>query len=189
MATRLAQDKFSLKDTLLSCSLVIVGIITRIIPHAPNFTPEIVFALYLGIQYTRLRALLFILLMAIISDVIIGWNSNYPVFGLWTFFTYSALMVTGLCGVINILQRSKTAFLCAGLLSTIVFWLWTNLGVWLFAGMYAHTVSGFLQCYILALPFLNTALMGSLLWAIIIIAYEYILTWFKIRHCAILQAN
>lgn len=189
MATQLKYHKFSLKDTLLSFSLVIVGIITRIIPHAPNFTPEIMFALYLGVQYTRLRAILFILLMAIVADIIIGWHSVYSLFGMWTLFTYSALIIIGLCGRINILQWPKTAFLCGGLLSTIGFWLWTNGGVWLYSGMYTHNLSGFFECYILALPFLNTALAGSLVWGIIIIAYEYILTGFKVRHLPILQAN
>lgn len=189
MATKLEQNQFLLSGTILSLFLVILGIFTRIIAHVPNFTPEIVFALYLGIQFKRMRAILFILFMAIISDFMLSWYSAYPMFGVWTFFTYSALVMIALCGMISILRCSKIAFLLGGLLVTVGFWGWTNFGVWLFSKMYAHTLTGLLECYTLALPFLNTALAGSLVWGIIVIAYEYGLASLNIRQLNILWAN
>ena len=171
---------------LLSLS---IGIVTRIIPHIPNFSPEIVFALYLGIQFNKIRATIFILAMAIISDVIIGLSSGYPIFGTWIMFTYSALIVSGLLGTKRWIRQSKAGFLLSGLLLTVGFWVWTNFGVWLLSGMYPHTGIGFIACYTLALPFLNTALAGSLVWAIVIIGYEYCLAYFHFRRRPLLQTN
>jgi hypothetical protein len=43
--------------------------------------------------------------------------------------------------------------------ASLFFFVVTNFGVWLFSGMYAHTLSGLSYCYAMALPFFrNTAL-------------------------------
>ncbi|MFN7098516.1 MAG: DUF6580 family putative transport protein, partial [Gammaproteobacteria bacterium] len=43
------------------------------------------------------------------------------------------------------------------------YWLWSNLGVWL-AGWYSYSISGLLNCYSMALPFLSHALLGNVCW-------------------------
>ena len=52
----------------------------------------------------------------------------------------------------------------ASLISSTVFFIVTNLGVWLVGGLYPHTLPGLENCYILALPFFRNTLMGDLLY-------------------------
>lgn len=52
---------------------------------------------------------------------------------------------------------------------TLIFWLWSNLGVWLTSGMYPHTMAGFIHCYVLALPFLYDAALAASGWSSLLI--------------------
>lgn len=48
--------------------------------------------------------------------------------------------------------------------ASFAFWLWSNFGVWLMAGIYAPTWDGFIACYVAAIPFLRNAMIGDLVW-------------------------
>jgi hypothetical protein len=49
-----------------------------------------------------------------------------------------------------------------GILSSMIFFIWTNFGVWIEWNMYAHTWQGLMQCYLMALPFFKMNLLGNL---------------------------
>ena len=154
--------------------IICFGILTRLIPHLPNFSPEIVFALYLGMKYSKALALLMILLIAAISDLLLGWG-----FGSWALFTYSALLTIGWIGMCSKNHYGKKFIINAGGV-TVAYWLWTNFGVWLIENIYPHTLTGFIACYSMALPFLTNSLMASIAWSIIIILCEnYLLPFGK----------
>lgn len=150
------------------------GILTRLIPHLPNFSPEIVFAVYLGMRSPKVLMYFNILLMAVVSDALIGWQRpHFPSFGSWTFFTYSALLIIGWSGARIRTKSLKRTFVITTCLATLGYWLWTNLGVWLVADFYPHTPAGFVACYTLALPFLANSLTASMSWYVIIMLCEY----------------
>jgi hypothetical protein len=48
------------------------------------------------------------------------------------------------------------------LLSSVVFFVVTNLGVWLGGYGYAHTWDGLVECFTLAIPFFQYTLAGDL---------------------------
>ncbi len=167
------------KATLIICA----GILTKIIPHFPNFSPEIVFALYLGIRSSKGLAWMYILLMAIVSDILFGWqNPAYSSFGNWTIFTYSALLAIGWIGTTIKKKVFGVAFMWVSCAATITYWLWTNFGVWLIAGIYPQTLTGFVACYTLALPFLANSLAASFAWCAIIVACKYYIPKNKLKH-------
>ncbi len=152
----------------MSLFIVIFSIAIRLIPHLPNFSPEIIFALYLGMKNTKIHAGLYILLMAILSDLLLGFS-----LGSWVIFTYSALLAIGAVGFYIKKKGFGGVFMAsAGGGVTLAYWFWTNLGSWLFTTMYTHTLDGFIACYTLALPFLGSALAASFAWCAIIAVCE-----------------
>ena len=146
--------------------LLLLSVAFRIIPHAPNFNPEIVFALAIGQLFNQRFALLAVLALAIFSDLAGSVVSGYSAFGSWTLFTYSAVIMIALLGSQYATQLKSTKFIVAALGSSLGFWIWTNVSTYLFSGLYAHTLVGLAECYVLALPFLGTSLCAALLWSV-----------------------
>lgn len=158
---------------LLTGLIISCGIFSRLIPHLPNFSPEIVFALYLGMKNDRpLIGFATIFLMAIASDILLSISHPWPAFGNWTLFTYSGLLIIGWVGAMQKSSCYGMKFMLSALGATLGYWIWTNLGAWLMSTMYPHTLPGFITCYTLALPFLSTAIAASIAWCAIIMVCE-----------------
>ena len=66
--------------------------------------------------------------------------------------------------VIHKKTQIKNIFL-ATLTSSIIFFIITNFAVWAATPLYPRTVSGFIDCYIMALPFLRNSLLGDFMYA------------------------
>lgn len=169
METRLT---LSYRDYLLIALIMLVSIFSRVIPHPPNFTAEIALTLYIGYKIPQKFSWLVVLAIALISDSILNWKMNYPLFGTWSYFTYSALIAICFIGNQSFFRNQKFKFLWVSLFTSFGYWIWTNLGVWLVSGLYSHTLYGLLMCYNLAIPFLKNSLLSSLMWALLITACE-----------------
>lgn len=169
MATKLTQMH---KDIFIISLIIFAGVSFKIIPHLPDFSPEIVLSLYIGHKLPSKWAWMVILLITVISDYILSLTMGYPAFGSWSYFTYSGMIAICLLGSQTFFKGSSLKFLALSLLSALAYWLWTNLGVWLTSNFYPHTENGFLICYVLALPFLKNSLLSSLVWGIFITVYE-----------------
>lgn len=131
---------------------LILMVFSRLVPHPPNFTPTLVFSLLLREWCSLGSALFWVLLSQIISDGLLAIFQHYPVWGDWSYFVYSGLLMT-----VIFFQ-----FRVSGIISaTLLFWLWTNFGVFLFSGFYFPSLFGLMQCYLLALPFLGWSVLGA----------------------------
>ncbi len=74
----------------------------------------------------------------------------------------------------------------ASIAGTILFFLITNFGTWLTQDMYLnssatkylypHTLSGLIDCYVLAIPFLKYSFMGDLSFSLVLFGGYYLLT-------------
>lgn len=134
---------------------IIIGIVGRLIPHPPNFTPINALALfgscYLG---NRWLAVLILLSSLFLSDVILGFHSVMP-------FVYLSFTLTIMMGW---RLRNKTFHhiptVC--LASSFLFFFITNFGVWLTNVLYPKTLIGLEMCYLAAIPFLTNQLLGDL---------------------------
>lgn len=135
---------------LLLCGIIL----SRIIPHPPNMTPVIAFSLFLA---SRSRyALIGILSSFFISDGLLSFIDHYPLFGYWSIFNYSAIIL-----IVLFSQYFRQYKLFFGLNSTLFFWIWTNFGVWLSANIYPLDSHGLYFCYLAAIPFLINSLVGT----------------------------
>ena len=129
--------------------LILIAILTRMLPHPPNFAPITSIALFSGFHFANKRLALFVPLIAMfISDLFIGVHSLMPVIYL------SFLLISILSFYIKSLSISNVV------LASILFFVMSNLGVWYF--YYPLTWAGLTSCFVLAIPFFVNALAGDL---------------------------
>lgn len=142
----------------LALSLTVLGAVARLLPHAPNFTPVGSVSLFGGARLRGWQAWVLPLALMAVTDPLVG---GYSVATPWVYasFLISVWLGRYLRGSENALRIGS---LCA--VSSVQFFLLTNFGTWLGTGMYAHTVSGLVQCYVAAIPFFGRTLAGDLLY-------------------------
>ena len=160
---------------LIIPAIIIFAAFTRLMPHPPNFTPIIAMGLFGGAYIKDMRiAILIPIIAMIIADVFLGFHGTM----IWV---YSSLILITIMGT---LLKNRTTFInctAATLGGSLLFFLLTNLGVWISSGFYPKSTAGLLTCYSIALPFFGNTLAGALFYsAIMFIGYEQIRKYFQI---------
>jgi len=139
--------------------VILVAALSRLIPHAPNFTPIIAMGLFSGFYFRNNKSLAIVLPLAamFIADIFIG-------FYLISLFVYIALAFVVFVGLIIPNDRDTTSFrniLFGSLAGSAVFFIISNFGVFLIG--YPKSISGFMVCYTAAIPFFQTSISADLL--------------------------
>ena len=144
---------------LLGTSLILLAIVTRFLPHPPNFAPVTAVALFGGVYFTNKRfAMLIPFVIMLLSDLVLGFHNTM-------FFVYAsfALMVSAGFWLKNHLTVTNTVITAVG--GSVLFFIVSNLGVWLTSGgFYPMNATGLLECYTAALPFFQNTLLGDLVY-------------------------
>ena len=129
-----------LKKLHFVITIIVIAILSRLIPHPPNFTPITAIALFSIINFKNKYVGLSIpIVCLLISDLIIG-------ISLINLFVYLSFIVISGVGYIFGKINLKSI-----LLSSLIFFIVTNFGVWLIG--YPNTLEGFIACYVAAIPF------------------------------------
>ena len=138
---------------------VIVGVITRLIPHPPNLTAVGAVALFGGALYFDKKISLIIpIIILAISDFILGFQMNISVY-----FSFFLIVLLG----INLRTKlSLKNIISYSILSGLTFFIVTNLFVFLGSTYYSQDIYGLILCYTLALPFLANTILGNLLYSL-----------------------
>lgn len=130
--------------------LFTLGLISRVIPHPANFTPLGAILAYGSNRKGYKWAMILGLLIMVTSDVILGFSFSTP-FVYLGFASYAVLP--------KILSK-KIGLIPTTILSSLVFFLISNLGVWL-GPWYEHSWSGLIKCFTLAIPFYKNMLLAD----------------------------
>jgi hypothetical protein len=77
---------------------------------------------------------------------------------------YLAIALPALLGMATKSTRTLVAVPAASIAGSLIFFVLTNFAVWAFGTLYPRTCEGVVQCYVLALPFLDKTVIGDLLW-------------------------
>ena len=142
-------------EKIFAIFLIAVGIFLRLAPHPDNFTPVTAIALFSGVVLAPEIALVVPLVIMIASDLLIGPHMLYPL-------TWGSFFLVSLLGL-AIRKNVKVNQIFLGTLGgSLLFYLVTNLGVFLYQDMYEKSLSGLFQCYLMALPFFRNSLLGDL---------------------------
>ena len=128
----------------------------RLVPHPPNFSPIAAMALFSG-AYLPKRALAFVAPFAalLLSDAVLGFYAGMN-------FVYFSFALTVLIGWIIASRKSALSIGAAAIASSVLFFVVTNFGMWLFSGFYPLTSAGLVACYVAAIPFFQNTLVGDL---------------------------
>ena len=146
-----------MKTLLTSISIFSALAFSRFIPHPPNFTSLIALSFYVPVLL-GLRFLPVLIISFAVTDLIIGYHSG-------THWTWGSILLIGILS--QYFTKSLSWRLGGALLGAILFFLITNLGVWV-SGMYGYSLEGIITCYILAIPFFAYTLISTLIFSILI---------------------
>ncbi|WII71420.1 hypothetical protein QJS83_13200 [Bdellovibrio sp. 22V] len=152
--------------------MVLAAAFSRLIPHPWNFTAIGAMALFGGANFPSKKLSLILPLAALlVSDFVLGFHSTM----LFVYFAFSLIVILGWN-----LREQKSVFRVGtfALVSSSVFFLISNLGVWLMEGFYAPTWAGLVQCYVAAIPFFDNQIYGDLFFSGILFGgYEALKRW------------
>jgi len=144
---------------------VLVTASFSIMPHAPSFSPFLAFC-FLGHSIFQKKIFPIVACLFVINNYALYLAYDLPFFGPWLYF-----MLSGYLAVTWFGKVAKDKSLPPALIifpASFIYWFWTNLGAFLNANVYEKTATGFMTCYIDALPLLNHSMLGDFCWLIII---------------------
>ena len=150
------------KKILIIAVIMLAAVLTRLVPHLPNFTPVTAIALFGGLYISnKILAYALPLIIMFISDIFLGFSSI-------TLFVYAGFMLVTLIGTLRKKPSILTIFL-----GSLSFFIVTNFGVWLLG--YPKTWTGLVECYTLALAFFRNSLLGDFFYSgVMIIGFNFI---------------
>lgn len=144
--------------TPLLLGLMLLAALSRLLPHPPNVTPVIALALFAGAAFGhRGLAIALTLGAMLIADTLLGWHSSMLA-------VYAALALVAILGGRLTLTSSWQRIGGHGLAGAVLFFVLSNLAVWLGSGLYPPTVAGLVECYVMAIPFFGNTLLGTALY-------------------------
>jgi hypothetical protein len=157
--------KDSIQENVVIASLIFLAIICRLATNKLelwNFNAIGASALFGGIVIKNKRlAYVLPLLSLFLTDVFFQLFTNIQGFyGGQMFFVYGAFLLITFIGTLIKKANAVNVFLAA-IGTGVLFFLISNLGVWILSTMYPHTGAGLIACYAAAIPFYRNDLFGS----------------------------
>ncbi len=141
----------------LVCGMIALAAASRFLPHSPNFSPIMAMALFAGAYLSNKKLAYAIPLIAMfVTDIFLGFHSAMP--AVYLSMGLSAFLGVKYLNKVNAFRVIGTSFAGA-----LIFFVLTNLAVWMTSGMYAINLSGLVNCYAMAIPFFRDTLASNLI--------------------------
>ncbi|UOF02601.1 DUF6580 family putative transport protein [Bdellovibrio reynosensis] len=145
-----------MNQVLTLVMMVLVAAFSRLIPHPWNFTAIGAMALFGGAMFPSKKQSLVLPIAALfISDLVLGLHSTM----VFVYFAFLAIVLLGWALRDN---RSVVRVGTFALVSSSIFFLISNFGVWIMGGMYTPDFAGLVNCYVAAIPFFDNQIYGDL---------------------------
>lgn len=164
--------------------LILLGVVLRIARDAgviglpPNVAPISALALFSGALLPRRWTFVVPLAAMLLSDLVIGFYSLPVMVSVYACFALSNVLGRTLRSELSIRRLVVRSLIGSGL-----FFLITNAAVWMFQDMYAHTLNGLAQSYLLALPYFRNTVFGDLgFTAAFFGIYHFVVVYLTKRH-------
>lgn len=167
-----AQHRFQLAIAL---ALIMFGASYRLMPHPANVAPIAATALLAGAILPRRLALTVPLASMILSDIVIGLHPTIA-------YTWGAFGLVAVVSSYRFKNLTASTVAISSIGASTLFYLVSNFGVFVEGRLYTHTLSGFVHCYVNALPFFRNTLVGDFLFtATLFVVYACITEASKMR--------
>ncbi|MFM7015504.1 MAG: DUF6580 family putative transport protein [Bacteroidota bacterium] len=154
-----------LKDISIISGIILLGALSRLIPHPMNFTPIAAMALFgAAVLNDKRLAILIPFAAMFISDILLQ-LVNGTGFHNQMILVYGCTIFSSLIGFqIREQLQFKNIFL-GTLAGAILFFITTNFGVWIL-GYYGYTMTGLVNCFAMAIPFFRGTITGDLFYSL-----------------------
>jgi len=149
--------------------LIILALASRIlnayVPFLGNFAPVTAIALFGAVCFEkRWMSLLLPISLMFASDIIIAQINGLSVIHHYSAYVYGSFILVNLIGLVGKKNIGTAKILGLSLVSSVVFFLVSNFGVWAdVQSGYARSFQGLIDCYIMGLPFFQWTVLGDLL--------------------------
>jgi hypothetical protein len=176
---------------ILGAGLIVAASFSRLLPHPYNFSPIAAMALLGGATLGKTaRAFLWPLGALFLSDVCFQLFTSVPGFYGWgQLLNYGAFAVVVWIGMRWLQKISLKRVVLASVAASLLFFVLSNLGVWLFAGgvaPYTADASGLINTFMLGIPFLGNTLLGDLVYSGLLFgAYSLLAHLWQLKKAAI----
>ncbi|MGL4596884.1 MAG: DUF6580 family putative transport protein [Bacteroidia bacterium] len=169
-----------MKNTFLSprfifiLGAIVLAAATRFL-MIPNFTAVAAIALFGGAMLTSRPMAIFVPLVAVwISDLVLN-NTVYAQAGqsfVWFYegfyWQYIPTALTAIIGMLMLRKVNMGSLVSSSLVSTVLFFVISNFGVWASTTMYAKTAGGLMTCFAAGLPYAGYTLLGTLFFGVVL---------------------
>ena len=169
METIKNMKRITIMNYVLCALFIILGVVSRLITHVPNFTPILSIALLSGLYIKNRFIVLIPISIMLVSDLFIGSHITAP----WVYFSILIICMIG-----YLIKNNISNVFFYSILSSIVFFIISNFGVW-FSGGYTYSLEGLVVCYIAAIPFFKNTLMSTVFFSFLIHALNAAI----VRYC------
>ena len=160
-----------LKFSIFAVGLIIIAALSRILPHPPNVTPVAAMGIF-GAAYFVSKKWAYVIpfLALFISDLVLNnifLRSFIPdATGLIWFTKISLFVYLGFGLTIwlskYLLKKINTSnIIKATLLASLIFYVVSNLGVWMTMPNAPMSIIGLIEVYIAGLPYLLNSILGN----------------------------
>ena len=165
-------QKINTRNTVLVLMIVAAGAFRLLSYKYPyvlsNFTPVGAIALFGGAYFTdKWKAYLVPLLTLFISDMALNYlYASKIVFyseSLWMYLCFGIIVFIGSL----IRKATVVSVLMASVVSVVIHWLFIDMP-WLYGNLYPHTLAGYGQSLVAAIPFEKNMLLGDAIFGVIL---------------------
>jgi hypothetical protein len=157
---------------MLELTLIVGGILLRLVPHSPNFSPISAIALFGGKNINKKYSFAVLFLVMAISDYLLLYANPFgttemklhplgAMFHSTTLYVWGSFAISGLIGLWLRKRNTVSNIILASLVASVQFYVITNFGVWA-TGMYSRGIDGLVTSYAMGLPFFQWTLLGDL---------------------------
>ena len=144
--------------------LVLLGALSRLVPHPPNFAPLGALALYAGARLPRHWSFVVPLAAMAVSDFFLDFGTGRSAFSVVRLTIYATFALISLAGRLVPKNRSDLIFRLVGLSvgASCLFFVTSNFAEWTANPIYPKTPAGLALCYAAAIPFFWNTLAADL---------------------------
>lgn len=175
-------ESMNKKSILIITGFIVFAALTRLLPHAYNFTPLGAIALFGAAYFTEKKWALIIPILAFWgSDLLLNnvmYSAYYDGFTWLTsdmLYTYGSIAMIVVLGYYLLKKITFGRVLSGALGASVIFFIVSNLGVWLSGTMYPITFEGLIACYTAAIPFFHYTIAGNVVYSAALFgSYEWI---------------
>ena len=176
------QKKWMIGTNQLFITCILLGGLTRCLPHPANLSPMMGLSVFGVAQLSgRWRHYALPFITYFISDLFLNnvvYRDYFEGFTLiysgWQYLAY--LIIIFLSEKILRPGQNLTRVFTSSLIGTLVFFIISNFGVWATGEIYPKSFPGLITCYIAGLPFLKVSMIGNFLSTVIFFG---IFTWLQ----------